>query len=172
MAVETTRVVTGKQTIPAYTAYSGSELTTNTDSTVVLDYTAGALTAYDVFGADLQGALKDNVWVYSPSSNTDGEVRKVKGVNSNEAGTTWSIIVESAFTTALVDVELKLVTANLQDYSVGNQGGAAGIYDNISLASGATVARSENSNRRAATRYRDAKIVEATGTSFLITENK
>jgi hypothetical protein len=166
---ETTRVVVGKNTIPEYDSLTGS-LTTSGIATV-LGYT-GSLTAQDVFGPDLQKAAEGtNLFVYE-STSTNGSVRKIKGIFTPDSGVTWSILIDSAFASPLVGEGLKIVTADLQDYSVANTGASAGVYDGVAYASGAVVNRDENSNRRAATRNREAKAVNATGTSFLIIENK
>jgi len=165
---ELTRTVTGKSSIPVFETLSGT-LTTSGISDVVL-YT-GSLTAQDVFGVELQEAWSKGLYVYEDTS-TNGSVRKVKGVFTPDSGVTWSILLESAFSAPLVGETLKLVTADLQDYSVLNEGAAAGVYDGVSLAVGAIINRDENSNRRAATRNREAKAVNATGTTFLIIESK
>jgi hypothetical protein len=172
---EVTRVVTGKSTIPAQdaltvsgVAFSGTLTTSGIPN--VLEYTGG-LTAQDVFGAQLQLAWSHGMYVWENTS-TNGSVRKIAGVFTPDNGITWSILVDSAFSAPLVGEDLKIVTASLADYSVGNQGGADGIYDGVALGAGATIPRKENTNRRASTRNREVKAINATGTSFLIDENK
>lgn len=165
---ELTRVVTGKSTIPAFDTLSGTLTTSGIAD--VLEYT-GALTAQDVFGAELQKAYSKGLYVYE-STSTNGSVRKIKTVYTPDNGATWSILIESAFASPLSGETLKIVTADLQDYSILNQGGAAGVYDGVSFAAGSIINRDENSNRRAATRNREAKAINASGTSFLIIENK
>jgi len=166
---EGTRTVDGKSTIPVYETLSGT-LTTST-ITDVLEYT-GALTAQDVFGPDLQkGAVENNLYVYEDTS-THGSVRKIKAVYTPDSGATWSILIESAFDTPLAAEDLKIVTANLQSYSLFNAGDADGYYDGNVFISGASLTRTENTNRRQATRNREAKAIDATGTSFLIEEDK
>lgn len=165
---ELTRVVTGKSTIPVYDTLTGT-LTTNAIVDNVLDYT-GPLTAQDVFGADYQKNWAINLYVYENTS-THGSLRKIKAVYTPDSGVTWSILVESAFDTPLAAENLKIVTANLADYSVGNQGDADGYYDEVVLGAGATIERKEETDRRSTRRTREAKAIDATGTSFLITEN-
>ncbi len=172
---ELTRVLTGKGTIPEMdaltvsgVAFSGTLTTTGISDVVA--YT-GALTAQQVFGPDLQLAWSKGMYVWE-STSTNGSVRKIKGVFTPDSGVTWSILLESAFAAPLAGESLKIVTADLNDYTVTNQGGAAGVYDGVSLVNAYEVIRAENSNRRAATRNREAKAVNAAGTSFLIVENK
>lgn len=166
---EGTRVETGKQTIPAYSTLSGNLTTTGIPN--VLAYT-GALTAQNVFGADLQkGAVENNLYVYE-STSTHGSVRKIKAVFTPDSGATWSILVDSAFTAPLVGEILKIVTANLQDYSLTNASDTDGYYDGVVLSAGQSIERRENTARRQATRNREAKAIDATGTSFFIEEDK
>lgn len=167
MGAENFRTDTGKGVIPTYTTISGT-LTTNATKTTFLDY-AGAVTAQTIFGVDLQLALANNLYVYENAS-TNGSVRKIVGVHTN--GTAWSIEVESAFDSPLAAENLKLITANLNDYSVANEGGSDGILDGKLFVAGATVHIEENSNRRMAKVHREAKAFNATGTTFLITELK
>ena len=163
---EVTRTVTGKQTIPAYSTLSG---TFDTDATIptALVYT-GALTPQDLFGADLQGAYKQNLYVYEDTS-AHGSLRLITGINTQ--GTAWGVQIESAFTTPLSSENVKIVTANLSDYSCGNVGGADGYYDGNVLGSGVSLERKEDTDRRSTRRNRIAKAIDATGTSFFITEN-
>ena len=170
MASEIIRSENGKGTIPNYSTLSG---TFSTDGVVsdIIRYT-GPLTAQDVFGPDLQRSFKNNLYVYE-SASANGSLRLITGVlTSDKTSTTWAVLVESSFNSALVTHSAKIVEANLNEYGVLNDGGSDGFLGGVSFKSGDSVDISEDSRRRKATRNREAKAFNATGTTFLITELK
>ncbi len=164
---EITRVVTGKSTVPEFETLTGT-LTTNPVVDTVVDYT-GALTAQSIFGADLQRGYANNLYIYENTS-THGTMRRIVGLNVLSP-TEWSVQIESAFATPLAAEDLKIVKADLADYSVANTGNASGYMDGFEIVAGETTKNREDSDRRETRITRVAKTIDGTGTTLKVLEN-
>lgn len=155
------RVVTGLNTIPAYQTKTGT-FTTDTDVDTVLNFSGTTETPADIFGDNFKHS--DNLYVFSI---TNEEVRLVTGVYPISAGS-FNVQLESAFTAPLAAETAYVVEADLNSYSVVNQGSADGSYGGVTIS--ATVAINEDYFPQ--TPQKAAKVVDGTGTELLIIETK
>lgn len=163
MSNPTFRTVTGKSTIPAGVAQTGT-LTTNTAHNDRLDFSGTAAQLQTILG---QGRFnseqeKNNLWIHIPAEDLllrilswGGTVIKVEGDASGVSGESW-----------------ELVEADLIGWSVLNQGNADGIIGGETLGTGNSVTDSDAPQATYRKNPLDAQIVNATGTSFLIIEKR
>lgn len=153
------RTVTGASTVPAYDTYSGTVTTNATTTTKLI---CSSVDLQEIFGEHL---VVRNQWFYDGT-----EVRKIKAVwETTEASV---IEIESAFTTPLAAATPLIVDANLRAYSIANNGGASGEVNGKTIINTQVVNEETDSDQISSRRYLDAVAVDATGTSFLIIENR
>lgn len=165
---QSSRVSTTTGTVPAATTISGGTVTTDTNKTSVLIYT-GTDVLTDIFTSTRVGAA-GSAWVYIISATP--KIARVLGVTevdlTNEAALVYAIVLDRAMPSVSAQTASYIV-ADLKSYSVVNQGGAAGVFDEVALAEAGSINQSIQYPLN--TGWLEAKTFNATGTSFLIKEN-
>ena len=161
MANPNIRTVTGKSTIPAGTAQAGT-FTTHADHNDRLVYsgTAAALDAILAQGRENSEQEKNNLWIHIPTSDLllrilswGGQVVKVDGDASGVSAEAW-----------------ELVESKICGWSILNQGAADASINGQALEMGNSITDSDAPEATFRRNYMDAVLINATGTSLLITE--
>lgn len=162
---QSTRTVTNAaSTIPAPVSVSTGTVTTNSTKDTVLTYT-GAIDLVALFNP-VQFGLEGSLWVYVPATTVKlARVLDVELIGTN----TYSIFLDRAITGAS-STALSYVIGDLKAYSFVNSGGASGVFDYNTVP--ANFAFSEKIQYPLTVDFLDVKMIDATGTAFIITEDK
>lgn len=176
---ENTRRSTTTGTIPNNTALSGGTVTTDATIAYRIVYT-GTDNLTDAFLRNGDGLItganptylnpslmgvSGNMWLYVATATI--KLAKILSVTKIDA-THVSILIDRNMS-GLSGANAAFLLGNLKEYSVANDGGSDGIFDYTAIVSGTTIHPPVFSKIN---EYQDAKMFDATGTSFLITENK
>lgn len=169
-ATQSIRTSTTTGTIPAATTLSGGTAVTDTNKTTVLIYT-GTDNLLTTLAPILTGQ-EGLIWIYIVNATTNTLARCI-GVTavdeSNPAALVYAILLDRVMTTGAAKT-VTYITADLKKYSVTNDGGASGTFDGVALLDGETV--TQEIQYPLTVDWLEAKTFNATGTSFLITQNK
>jgi len=160
------RITATVGTVPNYTALSGTTVTSQTDTTVLLS--SGTDNLNDVFRDGALG-VDSKFWIYVPAATP--KIRKVTGLYqiSLTAGTyVFSIQLDAAMTGASSSA-CNSVEAGIA-YSIVNDGGADGTIDGVTIhdQEGVTYSPYEKYSNRP--KVQPVLYVDGTSTSFLINE--
>lgn len=167
---QSTRSSTTTGTIPAATAISGGTFTRDTNKTTAIIYT-GTDVLTDIF-PDTATGDQGYAWIYFASSATP-KLFRVIGVtlidDTNPAALEYVVLLDRAIS-AISSVSGSYIYADLKSYAVVNEGSASGIFDGVTLAAGASINQAIQYPLN--WDWLEAKTFDATGTTFLIKENK
>lgn len=157
------RTVTGWSTIPAGVSKAGT-LTTNAVNSNYLTY-SGSAAALDAIMNPLNTnnfGTKDNLWVYLLTSHKVFKVLSWGDVNIYVEGDATGVAGEN----------WELVEADLQGWSVTNEGASAGTVNGASIASTVSVSDLNSPVKKDVTSFCDCVLVNGTGTTLLILEKR
>lgn len=157
-------------TIPTFTAISGGTVTSDTNNSHSLIYTGTDVlteTAFPITGCGAEGSA----WVYVASATPKiARVLAVTGVDlSNPAALVYSIRLDRNMP-SVSGATANYIVGDLKKYSVTNVGNASGVFDGVAFAEGVTIEQAIQYPLNVD--WLEAKTFDATGTTFLITENK
>jgi hypothetical protein len=166
---QSSRVSTTTGTVPTSSALSGGTVDTDANKTSVLIYT-GTTNITTVLTNVLCGQA-GALWIYISSATP--KIARILAVTpvdeSNPAALIYAIILDRAMP-SVSGATPRYITADLKSYSVVNQTTTAGVFDEVALAGNDSINQAIQYPLN--TGWLDAKTFDATGTSFLIKENK
>lgn len=146
-------------TVPAGTAQTGT-VTTNTVDDTVLDYSGTQQDLANIFTLTETG-LQGTAWIYVPSATPP--LARVKTV------TAQAILLDRSMTGAS-GAAFQKVSGTLINYSILNDGGATGTVNGVNLLNGESLIQTVQYPVEAD--CLEVVYIDASGTSFLITENE
>lgn len=161
MANPNIRTVTGKSTIPEGTSQAGT-FTVNATHTDRLDYsdTAEDLNTILAMGRKNSEQEMTNLWIHMPDENLLVRILSWGGTSVKVDGDC----------TGVSAADWELVEANLCGWSILNQGAADAAISGQALEMGNSMSDSDATEATFRRNFMDAIMVNATGTSLLITE--
>jgi len=173
------RDIAGLQTVPAYTALTGT-VTSNTVDTTVLNYT-GSDNWYKILGVpgppqaitpnpfvqsnNFVSNPGSHIWLYIPSGQ---HLVQVIGAAQTDA-THWTLNIKTGIG-SLVNAPCNYVFANLLRYTWKNDGNASGKINNVAIAAGDSGDAPQLAPAGTRVIFQDPIIVDGTGTNFFVTE--
>lgn len=164
MDAEITREITGKDTIPAGTAATGT-VTTNAADSTLLTVTGGVYSEW----AKLTELSYNNIWIYLITAH---KLARVTGIYK-KSDSAFTLILDRAMAGIAGDT-FKIVEANLVHFSVTNDsGGAEGTYNDVQFVVGKTFF--EDRDSRAANswpKWKEPERVDGTGTTLVVSETR
>lgn len=167
---QNTRTSATTGTIPDYTALSGGTVTTDANKTSTLIYTGTDVLTTTAFPLTHCGA-EGLAWVYVASATP--KLARVLGVVevdlTNPAALVYALILDRAMP-SVSGATANYIRGDLKSYSISNQGGADGVYDGNTISDGTNIAQAIQ--WPFVPNVLEAKTFDASGTSFLILENK
>jgi hypothetical protein len=166
---QASRISTTTGTIPASTTLSGGTCDTDANDTSTLLYT-GTDELPSIL-TDLVCGQAGSAWVYIASASPKlARVLAVVPVDeTNPAALEYAIILDRAMP-SVSSATASYIIADLKSYSVVNQTAVAGVFDEVALAGNGSINQAIQYPLN--TGWLEAKTFNATGTSFLIKENK